>query len=303
MPEFLSGHTSRRKGKIAVAVQSLIDLDELVLRCRDEQAREYIREAVACYKAGAYRSCIVATWIGVVFDYLHKMRELELSGDRNAKKTLDDFEKIRGRGESGLKEALDFERKILVVAAKDFELLTPLEKEDLERLYKDRNRCAHPSMHSVEDPYQPTAELARTHLRSAVEILLQREPVQGKAALDRIWREVKSNYFPEDTEGAIKHFEAGPLRNARESLVRNAVVALTKSLLNDDLPKPEQRRQFAALNAILEMHRAVCEKVLQHDLPSIGARLEDDRLAFLVQFFRSVPISWLAAGDSIRDKK
>ena len=30
----------------------LIDLGELVLRCRDVQARVYIREAVACYRAG-----------------------------------------------------------------------------------------------------------------------------------------------------------------------------------------------------------------------------------------------------------
>ena len=41
--------------------QQLVDLDELVLKCRSDQARAYIAEAVACYKAGAFRSCIVAT--------------------------------------------------------------------------------------------------------------------------------------------------------------------------------------------------------------------------------------------------
>jgi hypothetical protein len=39
-----------------------VDLDELVALCRDKVAKKFIQEAVACYRAGAYRSCIVATW-------------------------------------------------------------------------------------------------------------------------------------------------------------------------------------------------------------------------------------------------
>ena len=38
----------------------LEDLDELTLRCRDEKARLYIREAVASYRVGAFRASIVA---------------------------------------------------------------------------------------------------------------------------------------------------------------------------------------------------------------------------------------------------
>jgi hypothetical protein len=81
-----------------VAVIGLIDLDELVLRCRDEQARQYIEEAVACYKAGAYRSCIVSTWVAVVYDYIHKLRELEMTGDKNARRKIEEYEKIRAGG-------------------------------------------------------------------------------------------------------------------------------------------------------------------------------------------------------------
>src|SRR5688500_6811468 len=62
----------------------LADIDELVLKCRDDEARKYIGEAVASYKAGAFRACIVMTWIAVVYDFLYKLRELELSGDKHA---------------------------------------------------------------------------------------------------------------------------------------------------------------------------------------------------------------------------
>ena len=67
---------------------SLLDLDELVLRVRSPAAREDITEAVACYKAGAYRAAIVATWTAVLYDIFSKIREIELTGDRAAAQFL-----------------------------------------------------------------------------------------------------------------------------------------------------------------------------------------------------------------------
>lgn len=63
----------------------LADLDELVLRCKSAAAKAYINEATSCYFAGAYRSAIVATWIAVVYDFVDKLKDLELAGDANAK--------------------------------------------------------------------------------------------------------------------------------------------------------------------------------------------------------------------------
>ncbi|ENV52103.1 hypothetical protein L292_1654 [Acinetobacter junii CIP 107470 = MTCC 11364] len=71
----------------------LSDLDELVLKCRDQKAKSYIREAVACYKAGAFRSAIVSTWIAVSFDILDKLKELSLAGDKEAERQIESFDK------------------------------------------------------------------------------------------------------------------------------------------------------------------------------------------------------------------
>lgn len=72
---------------------SLGDLDELVLRCRTEEGRKYITEAVTCYKAGAYRACIVATWVAVVYDlisstsvWFQQQLSLPRSTGRNSRK-------------------------------------------------------------------------------------------------------------------------------------------------------------------------------------------------------------------------
>jgi hypothetical protein len=270
----------------------LVDLDELALRCRDEQARSYIEEAVSCYKAGAFRSCIVSTWNAVVFDYLHKLRELEMSGDDNAKKRLEEFETIRHGGESKLKAALDFERELLNVATADFELLGPLEKEDLLRLQKDRSRCAHPSMQSVEEPYQPTAELARTHLRNAVEIMLSREPVQGKAVFDLICSEIKSPSFPKNPEDAQKYLSSGPLVRARKVLIRNLLIGITKSYLADSLPPEELTRQLAALIAIFRMYPVSGEEILGQNLVTILTSTSDENLQRLLRFVSRLPLLW-----------
>ncbi len=172
----------------------LEDLDELTLRCRDEKAKKYIAEAVSSYRAGAFRSAIVATWIAVCFDVIEKLRELALAGDKQAEAQVKDIDLTRRTGD--LARALKFERELLQISKDIFELISPLEAIDIERLQEDRNRCAHPSLSSDDLAYAPSAELARLHIHSAVTHLLQHPPVQGKYALDRLTSEIDSEYFP-----------------------------------------------------------------------------------------------------------
>ena len=78
--------------------EAFIELDELIVRCRDKLAKKFIQEAVACYRVGAYRSSIVSVWNAVVFDFLHKLRELELLGNGEATSLLQKFEKLSFKG-------------------------------------------------------------------------------------------------------------------------------------------------------------------------------------------------------------
>ncbi len=248
--------------------ETFIDLDELIVRCRDKLAKKFIQEAVACYRAGAYRSCIVATWNAIVFDFLHKLRELELL-DNNGEATiiLKKFEKIRSGSE--FKELWKFESDIPNLAQTQFEFLSPVEKSDLERLFEDRSRCAHPSMTSLEEPFEATAELARYHLRSAVMHCLQRPPVQGGLAIKRIWEDIGSEYFPKDSEKATQYFQKGLLASARPSLIKNVIIGLTVSLLTEDRSEDERLRQFSALNAVANMYHSQVKEILNERLSKI----------------------------------
>ena len=88
--------------------------DELILCCRDERAKAYIGEAVACYRAGAYRAAIISTWIAVAFDIVDKVRELSFAGDRAAEELTERFDAITR--DNDLTRALQFERDLLANA-------------------------------------------------------------------------------------------------------------------------------------------------------------------------------------------
>lgn len=248
--------------------EAFIDLDELIVRCRDKSSKKFIQEAVSCYRAGAFRSCIVSTWNAVVFDFLHKLRELEILGDRQAAKLLEEFDDLRV-SEKKFKELWQFEFNIPEIALTKFELISNIEKSDIARLFEDRSRCAHPSMTSLEEPFEATAELARYHLRSAVTHLLERPPVQGRAARERIFQDIKSEYFPIDPELARKYFQKSPLARARFILVKDIVIGLTKDLLTEDRLEDERLRQFSALNAISSMYSQETREILNIQLSDI----------------------------------
>jgi hypothetical protein len=274
-----------------VRPEALVDLDVLVQLCRDARSRVYVAEAVGSYRAGAYRAAIVTIWVAVVFDFIHKLQELELTGDAKAKVILEEFRKSQAL--SDVKASWEFERKVPERAWKEFELLSPHEFEDLSRLLEHRNRCAHPSMSSGDDSYAPSAELARLHIRNAVINLLQHPPVQGQAALARLQAEVLSEYFPKKIDAAVEHFKQGPLARPRSSLVRNFTLATVKHILGPDLSIRSAPRFIAALGAVKEMQLATFEVTMTDKLSAlVRTALLDGRARSALRILRGLRFLW-----------
>lgn len=278
----------------------LSDLDELVLKCRDQKAKDYIREAVSCYKASAFRSSIVSTWVAVSFDVLEKLKELSLAGDKEAERQIEDFDKARRIGD--IAHSLKFEREILTVCRDKLELISPVEFIDLERLQEDRNRCAHPSMTADGEIFNPSAELARMHIRSAVEHLLQHPPAQGKYALDSLLSEIDSEYFPIDIKKATIAFENSPLKKARNSLVRNLTIILIKKITNEDNNYKKTLRISTALNAIALMHSETYSTTLKEKLSSIIRSLDNEMLKKATNLISRVTESWSYFDPDVKQK-
>jgi hypothetical protein len=269
----------------------LEDLDELVLKCRNKNAREYIRESVASYRAEAYRSAVVSCWVAVCYDLIEKLRELSLAGDKQAEKKIEDLDAIYRDNDTS--RALKFEREILDFARDKVELISALEYEDLNRILKDRHRCAHPSLNADGEQYAPPAELARLHIHSAVTHLLQHEPAQGQFALDRILKQLHSEYFPTSRKDVLKVFQNSPIRRARPSLVKNLISVLLKSLfLEEQKDYTTSSKLTSSLTAVCTMHRDLYEARCAEILPDIVSRVEDDNLHHVAKNITRFPRAW-----------
>ena len=280
---------------------SLADLDELVLACESPVSAEYLDEAVACYRGGAYRAAIVATWVAVTYDYLDKLNQLDIAGDKEARKQLEEWE--QARSDPDWKASQRLEQSLLDVARDAFEFLSEIEYQDLVRLRDDRHRCAHPSHDHAGEPYQPTAEQARAHLRTAVEHLLSRPPVQGKAALARLTAEVDSAYFPSEVDDATDLLGRGPLGHARDVLVRNATVLLLKEALNNEGgTDPQRANRRVALAALHRMHTGDVEAALYEKASGVVSRLADGDWGRAFDLFAAVPAVWDVLDDPVREK-
>ncbi|MGJ7523691.1 hypothetical protein ACSFA0_24665 [Variovorax sp. LT1P1] len=279
----------------------LADLDELVLKCRDEKAKSYVAEAVASYRVGAYRAAIVGTWIAVCFDIIDKLRELSFSGDKEAEQQIAALERIRASGD--VTNALKFEKELLVLARDKFELISHLEHIDLERLQADRNRCAHPSLISEDQVYSPSAELVRAHIHAAIIHLLQHPPAQGKYALDRLKKDIQSSLFPIEQEKMVKVFSVGPLRKPRESLVRNFSLVLLKNVLvrsaEEVIPIYTASR---ALSAVRTLHPIAVNKLLNERLSRLVRDVDDEQLDRFVKILEALPDTWQMLETDVRER-
>ncbi|XWX03727.1 hypothetical protein VZO05_14565 [Aggregatilineales bacterium SYSU G02658] len=191
----------------------LADLDELILKCRDENVRLLVREAVACYRAGAYRACIIISWLALVRDYTIKIKTLKeeiLNRNDNTTYTnrVQQYHDLytRAQEETGnnYSHSLNYENEV-PKALKDLGYINKNQMEELQNIKKSRNACAHPYLAgSATEEYTPSAEQARYYLRIIVDYCLSVDPLHGQFLIDKITEIVQRSDFPLDDQRSIK---------------------------------------------------------------------------------------------------
>lgn len=276
--------------------ESLVDIEAMALRCRSEQSKTYISEAILCYRSGAYRATIVSVWIAVIFDLVDKIRELAVAGESKAVPIWQRYEgyiaQINGGNPQGIKAALEFERDLIQLCKDELELFGQQQMIDLQRLREDRHRCAHPSFQQIGEPYKPSAEQARLHLTNAVSHVLAQPPMQGKAQLARLLALISSNYFPQEHTQAVTQLRASALGRASDALINGFVDMAVFEFFKNTSPlywKPQAR---FALNAIIEMYRPQAETRLAKQLNRILQDANDAELPAAAALVSGISSYW-----------
>lgn len=284
----------------------LSDLDELALTVRGQHSRTYIIEAIATYRARAYRSAIMATWVAVVFDIIDKIRELATQEEPAAKalaQQIDVWIDSATRGnEHGVKSFLQFERDVLAKAAEEFEFITPHERIELERLRDDRHNCAHPAFAGGDALFQPTAELVRSHIVHAITHLLRHPPVQGKSALVRLEQDVLQSSFPSSQEQVTQYLEDRYLNRIRQGLLKNIVAVLLKWLIKPPEPKfvGHEATLLHCLKALQTCRPQTYLDGVRHNFQRLAEFLPDEYLPRLILLCGSDPECWDLLSTSLQ---
>jgi hypothetical protein len=103
-------------------------------------------------------------------------------------------------------------------------------------------------------------------------------------------------------EAAVKSFTNGPLSRPTEALVRSFVLILVKAVVSGDIDEPSQRRHYAAINAVRQIHRPVTEKTLNEKVNDIFKSLPDNRFGLIMRFLHFVPDTWQYIRDDVRTR-
>jgi hypothetical protein len=247
------------------------DLDAYLTRIRDYRTRAYFSDALRCFRAGAFRSAVAATWVTVAYDLIAKYRELSTLGDAEAQKFILDWDRARATNQTS--RLLELERTLLTHAHEKMAIIDAITVRAMTRLYEDRHLCAHPAFATQDDLYEPPADLVRAHMSSAVDALLSQQPVQGRGIFEAFSADIQSAGFPSTPQLVADYVEQKYLRKMRPNIVRNFGIVLAKSVVRNIPSEWAAERGKVLLSLFTLQSRAI---VTWPDLEAEIVRLIDD---------------------------
>jgi hypothetical protein len=276
------------------------DLDELALSVRDLNSRIYILEAISAYKAGAFRSSIISTWVAVVYDIISKIRELASQGNKEAIEFANDLDKAIDDKNRNRLEII--EKSVLEKSVSPFGFISNNEIIDLQRLKDDRNMCAHPSFVTEGQLFQPSPELVRMHIAHAILHLLQHMPIQGKEALERFKKDLTQPSFPIEQDEIERFMRRRYSGYARSSLVEGMIDLILKIFIRRDVTPlvGKERIIIGVLTAISKSHPLLYDRQSEKTLNKIVVSLDDNQLLNTVGLISTDIRFWGWIGEDSR---
>ncbi len=237
----------------------LTDMEELLSTISSLNIREYMREAMNCYMAGAYRGTIVLSYIALFDDILLK---------------LDGFRKVNTDANTIFKEANNkkdsqevFEN-YLIENLKSKKLLPELDCEFLEVLQKLRNKAAHPSGHL------PSAEEARFIFRETIFRFLSRPVLSTTYLIDEIIARLKNpNFFTSDDVNEIQAIVQKETKLLHEEGFAQLIYKLIAKIVDVD----ENSRKNAKLFITGLTAQKINDQLIQREL--LNNKSDDEKYA------------------------
>ncbi|MFX4236454.1 hypothetical protein ACOL3F_10995 [Aliarcobacter butzleri] len=208
----------------------LNDMEELLHQITDSEIKDYMREAMSCYYANAYRGCIVLSVIAMFEDLMRKLKELSF---------------INGRARcvynllAAKQEDQDvFENEMLEQLCSN-NIISKLEKDIFNNIKILRHKSAHPSGH------KPSSEEARYVFSEVILKVLTKPLLKTTHLIEEIIKRLKNeNYFPSKESTIIKSIVKNEIENLHYDSYALLIVKLTEKIENSTLNEELNRKLF-----------------------------------------------------------
>ncbi|MEC4024918.1 hypothetical protein VSO52_19340 [Pseudomonas fulva] len=208
----------------------LTDMEELIATISDAEIRDYMREAMSCYMAGAYRGSIVLSYIALFDDILVKLGEL--AKVNTVAKTISD-EALKKKANQDVYE------NFLIDQLTSKSLLSGLDGAFLTTLRILRNKSAHPSGH------KPSAEEARFIFFETVSRFLSRPILSTTQLVDEILARLgNSNFFPNTDISEINAVTNEETSKLHDEALPQLIARLTKLVASGDANSSSNSSRF-----------------------------------------------------------
>lgn len=261
----------------------LTDLDELIEKVLNKYAKVYIEESLNAYRSGAYRASVSMAWVAICVDIIEKIKELSHGGDLVAKAyhdRLNNVIKITDKNKQD-QEMMSFERNLITIA-KDLELISLYEEEQLLRVKRDRNSSVHPTLQRNQY-IVITPETARNHIVNACNSLLTQLPTQGKALVHTLIDLVVEGSFNDSSAAKTILSADYYLGRAREDLIKEFSIKLLKELLGDkELDIKIVKRIAIAINVTTSIRKQIALESIRDFLPKLLVKVDNSRIKRLL---------------------
>lgn len=242
----------------------LTDMEELLATIPTAATRDYMREAMNCYMASAYRGCIVLSYIALFDDILGKLGELA-SVNASAKTIY--LEASKRKADQDVYESY------LIDQLTSKNLLSGLDSAFLDTLRVLRNKSAHPSGH------KPSPEEARFIFFETIARFLSRPILSTTQLVDEIiGRLANSNFFPTTSTSDMKTVVAEEVTSLHKEAIPQLVAKLVASIASPD-PIVVKNAGFFLIGLAL-LNQSEWNTAIQSKL--LGAKADDAQYSSIV---------------------
>lgn len=232
-------------------------MEELLTKIPSAAIRDYMREAMSCYMAGAYRGAVVLSYIALFDDVLAKLGEL---ANVNAKAKVIFTEATKRKTDQDVYESY------LIDQLTSNALISGLDSSFLTTLRTLRNKSAHPSGHT------PSPEEARFIFFETIDRFLSRAILSTTHLVGELVGRLKNtNFFPSPVVDDIAVVVSDELADLDDAALPQLVAKLSAATTSADAETQKNSTFF--LIGLAKIDKEAANAVLRSKL--VASKADD----------------------------